>query len=118
MPHGLTVDFEGNVWVTDVGLHQAIKFDQQGNQLLALGKRLQPGSDSAHLCKPTHVSLLTQPGQQSGPFEAVLVTSTSTGLSIPSRSFCICMLEHHISSLLLIRHCIPSWVDQLPLMII
>lgn len=57
MPHGLTVDFEGNVWVTDVGLHQAIKFDQQGNQLLALGKRLQPGSDSAHLCKPTHVAV-------------------------------------------------------------
>ncbi len=59
MPHGLTVDFEGNVWVTDVGLHQAIKFDQQGNQLLALGKRLEPGSDSVHLCKPTHVSLRT-----------------------------------------------------------
>ncbi len=57
MPHGLTVDFEGNVWVTDVGLHQAIKFDQQGNQLLVIGKRLEPGSDSAHLCKPTHVSL-------------------------------------------------------------
>ncbi|DBA66998.1 TPA: hypothetical protein ACH3X2_002106 [Trebouxia sp. C0005] len=57
MPHGLTVDFEGNVWVTDVGLHQAIKFDQQGNQLLVLGKRLEPGSDSVHLCKPTHVAV-------------------------------------------------------------
>ncbi|KAL0044814.1 hypothetical protein WJX82_010409 [Trebouxia sp. C0006] len=57
MPHGLTVDFEGNVWVTDVGLHQAIKFDQQGNQLLVIGKRLEPGSDSAHLCKPTHVAV-------------------------------------------------------------
>ncbi len=68
MPHGLTVDFEGNVWVTDVGLHQAIKFDQRGNQLLALGKRLEPGSDSAHLCKPTHVSLHTQPDQQYGLF--------------------------------------------------
>lgn len=56
MPHGLTVDFDGNIWVTDVGLHQAIKFDQQGNELLTLGTRLQPGSDSTHLCKPTHVS--------------------------------------------------------------
>ena len=24
MPHGLTIDTEGNVWVTDVGLHQVI----------------------------------------------------------------------------------------------
>ena len=57
MPHGLTVDLEGNIWVTDCGLHQAIKFDQQGNALLALGTRLQPGTDSSHLCKPTHVGL-------------------------------------------------------------
>lgn len=27
MPHGLYVDFEGKVWVTDVGLHQVMKFD-------------------------------------------------------------------------------------------
>lgn len=26
MPHGLTVDHEGNVWLTDVGLHQIIKW--------------------------------------------------------------------------------------------
>ena len=27
MPHGLTVDTEGNTWVTDVGLHQVMKFE-------------------------------------------------------------------------------------------
>ena len=37
MPHGLTVDTEGDVWVTDVALHQAIKFSPDGKQLLALG---------------------------------------------------------------------------------
>ena len=55
MPHGLTVDLDGNIWVTDCGLHQAIKFDPKGNELLALGTRLEPGSDTTHLCKPTHV---------------------------------------------------------------
>ncbi len=96
MPHGLTVDFEGNVWVTDVGLHQAIKFDQQGNQLLTLGKRLEPGSDSAHLCKPTHVSLHVvhaQPDQQRGLFWGFVGDITSKGLTIPSRSFYICILK-------------------------
>ena len=55
MPHGLTVDLDGNIWVTDCGLHQAIKFSPKGEQLLALGTRLEPGHDSSHLCKPTHV---------------------------------------------------------------
>ena len=55
MPHGLTVDLSGNIWVTDCGLHQAIKFSPKGKQLLALGTRLEPGHDSRHLCKPTHV---------------------------------------------------------------
>ena len=27
MPHGLTVDSHGKVWITDVGLHQVLKFD-------------------------------------------------------------------------------------------
>ena len=27
MPHMLTVDWQGKVWVTDVGLHQVFKFD-------------------------------------------------------------------------------------------
>ena len=55
MPHGLTVDLDGNIWVTDCGLHQAIKFSPRGKQLMALGTQLEPGHDSTHLCKPTHV---------------------------------------------------------------
>ncbi|XP_043498884.1 peptidyl-alpha-hydroxyglycine alpha-amidating lyase 1 [Polistes fuscatus] len=27
LPHGLTIDFEGNYWITDVALHQVLKFD-------------------------------------------------------------------------------------------
>ena len=55
MPHGLTVDTEGNIWLTDVALHQAFKFSPQGKQLLVLGTALEPGNDTHHFCKPTHV---------------------------------------------------------------
>lgn len=27
LPHGLTIDFNGNYWITDVALHQVLKFD-------------------------------------------------------------------------------------------
>ena len=32
MPHGLEVDREGNIWVTDAGLHQVFKFDKGTTQ--------------------------------------------------------------------------------------
>lgn len=58
MPHSIGVNpADGAIWVTDVGLHQALKFDEHGKQLLAIGQRLQPGHDAAHLCKPTAVSV-------------------------------------------------------------
>ena len=28
MPHGLKVDHDGNTWVTDVGLHQVMKYNK------------------------------------------------------------------------------------------
>ncbi|MEJ7675025.1 MAG: hypothetical protein WKF59_20570 [Chitinophagaceae bacterium] len=37
MPHGLTVDKENNVWVTDVALHQIFKFSHDGKLLMKLG---------------------------------------------------------------------------------
>ena len=59
MPHSIGVNpADGAIWVTDVGLHQALKFDEHGKQLLAIGQRLQPGHDAAHLCKPTAVSVI------------------------------------------------------------
>ena len=44
MPHGLTVDHEGNLWLTDVGLHQVFKFTPEGKLLLTLGERAVPGT--------------------------------------------------------------------------
>jgi len=42
MPHGLTVDKDNNVWVTDVGLHQVFKFSHEGKLLMRLGEAKIP----------------------------------------------------------------------------
>lgn len=56
MPHGLSVDHQGNVWLTDVALHQVFKLDAEGRQLLALGQRGVAGSDRVHFNRPTDVA--------------------------------------------------------------
>lgn len=59
MPHGLTVDHEGNLWLTDVGLHQVFKCTPEGKVLLTLGERAVPGNDHGHFNLPTDVAVLT-----------------------------------------------------------
>lgn len=58
MPHGLTVDREDNVWLTDVGRHQVFKFTHDGKLLLTLGERGRPGADHAHFNLPTDVAVM------------------------------------------------------------
>jgi peptidylamidoglycolate lyase len=58
MPHGLTVDHESNLWLTDVGLHQIFKFTPEGRLLLTLGERGKPGNDHSHFNLPTDVAVL------------------------------------------------------------
>ncbi|KIC91066.1 peptidyl-alpha-hydroxyglycine alpha-amidating lyase family protein [Flavihumibacter sp. ZG627] len=57
MPHGLTVDKENNIWVTDVGLHQVFKFTKEGRLLMKLGVVKQPGNDSLHFNLPTDIAV-------------------------------------------------------------
>ncbi|VDN08398.1 unnamed protein product [Thelazia callipaeda] len=57
LPHGLTVDYDDNIWVTDVGSHQVYKFDKNFKLLLKLGEHLVPGSDSKHFCQPTDIAV-------------------------------------------------------------
>jgi DNA-binding beta-propeller fold protein YncE len=57
MPHGLSVDKDDNVWVTDVALHQVFKFTHDGQLLMTLGQPRQPGTDSIHLNLPTDVAV-------------------------------------------------------------
>lgn len=57
MPHGLTVDHENNIWVTDVGLHQVFKFSHDGKLLLQLGEAKVSGNDSLHFNMPTDIAV-------------------------------------------------------------
>jgi len=61
-PHGIHVDSEGNVWVTDFAAnaagtkgHQVHKFSPAGELLLSLGTAGQPGNDPDHLNQPNDV---------------------------------------------------------------
>jgi len=64
MPHGLTIDNDGNIFVTDVGLHQVLRFPPNATKPdLVLGTHMQPGSDHTHFCMPTSVAVA-----QSGDF--------------------------------------------------
>lgn len=57
MPHGLEIDKENNVWVTDVGLHQVFKFSSEGKLLLTLGEARVYGDDSSHFNLPTDIAV-------------------------------------------------------------
>lgn len=65
LPHGLTIDHKGSFWVTDVALHQVMKFEARGDTepSLVLGKAFQPGRSYTKFCKPTSVAV-----EQSGMF--------------------------------------------------
>lgn len=57
MPHGLKIDQQNNIWLTDVGLHQVFKFSNAGVLLMTLGEAGVPGTDAAHFDKPTDVAI-------------------------------------------------------------
>jgi peptidylamidoglycolate lyase len=57
MPHGLEIDKENNIWVTDVGLHQIFKFNSEGKLLLTLGEAKVYGDDSSHFNLPTDIAV-------------------------------------------------------------
>jgi peptidylamidoglycolate lyase len=57
VPHGITVDRANNVWVTDVGLQQVMKFSHDGKQLLTLGEARVGAWDAAHFNQPTDIAI-------------------------------------------------------------
>jgi DNA-binding beta-propeller fold protein YncE len=56
-PHGLRVDPEGNVWLTDVGHHLVLKFDPDGKLLLSLGTKGRAGNKPDQFDRPTDVAV-------------------------------------------------------------
>lgn len=57
MPHGLTVDNQNNVWVTDVSLQEVFKFSHDGKLLMKIGITREAGSDSLRFDRPTDVAV-------------------------------------------------------------
>jgi peptidylamidoglycolate lyase len=57
MPHGLTVDKNNNIWVTDVGLQQVFKFSHDGKLLMKWGVPKVAGNDSLHFNLPTDIAI-------------------------------------------------------------
>ena len=57
MPHGLMVDQNNHIWVTDVALHQVFKFSHDGKLLMKLGVAREGGNDSLHFNRPTDVTV-------------------------------------------------------------
>ena len=58
MPHGLTVDSQDNVWITDVGRHQVFEFTHDGDLVLTMGTDRESGVDATHFDLPTDVAVL------------------------------------------------------------
>jgi len=54
--HGLRVDAEDNVWVTDNANHTVLKFSRDGAILLRLGEKNVPGDDASHFNKPADIA--------------------------------------------------------------
>jgi DNA-binding beta-propeller fold protein YncE len=54
--HAIRVDRDGNVWVTDNGDHQVMKFTPKGELLLKLGTKGKAGEDDKTFNKPTDIA--------------------------------------------------------------
>ncbi|MGE5194590.1 MAG: peptidyl-alpha-hydroxyglycine alpha-amidating lyase family protein [Deltaproteobacteria bacterium] len=54
--HGLRIDRDDNIWVTDIGRHLVLKFSPQGKLLLSLGTADKPGTGLDQFDRPTDVA--------------------------------------------------------------
>jgi DNA-binding beta-propeller fold protein YncE len=54
--HGLRIDPDGNVWVTDNGDHRVMKFNKKGELLLSLGEKGVSGDDQKHFYRPADIA--------------------------------------------------------------
>jgi DNA-binding beta-propeller fold protein YncE len=56
MAHGMRVDSDDNVWVTDIKHHTVFKFSPAGKLLLSLGTTDRPGTDTNQFNMPTDIA--------------------------------------------------------------
>ena len=57
VPHGITVDRENNVFLTDVGLQQVFKFSHDGKLLFSVGEPRVGKWDATHFNQPTDIAI-------------------------------------------------------------
>jgi len=55
-PHGLRIDRDDNVWLTDRALQQVFKFSHDGKLLLTVGTEKTPGVDATHFNLPADIA--------------------------------------------------------------
>ena len=59
LPHGIFIDREDNVWVTDLALHQVFKLSASGEVLAIIGESRRSGTSPQYLDMPTDVAQLS-----------------------------------------------------------
>jgi len=57
VPHGITVDGQNNVFLTDVSLQQVFKFTHDGKLIFALGEPRVGAWDATHFNEPTDIAI-------------------------------------------------------------
>lgn len=57
VPHGITIDGDDNVFLTDVGLHQVFKYSHDGRLIFAVGEPRVGGWDATHFNQPTDIAI-------------------------------------------------------------
>ncbi len=55
-PHGMRIDPEGHIWITDSADHQVMKFTREGRLLLTLDQKKQPGATEKTFNRPTDIA--------------------------------------------------------------
>jgi len=55
-PHAIRADKENNIWITDNGDHQVMKFTREGKLLMTLGIKGKSGADDKTFFKPTDIA--------------------------------------------------------------
>jgi len=57
VPHGITIDGQNNIFLTDVSLQQVFKFTHDGKLIFALGEPRVGAWDATHFNEPTDIAI-------------------------------------------------------------
>ena len=58
IPHGMRIDRNGHVWITDTGLHMVMEFTAEGELLRSWGTKGKPGATEDSFNRPTDIAFL------------------------------------------------------------